>query len=190
MALTRTEVVDAAVAILDTWGLADLTMRRLAEALGVRAGALYWHYPNKQSLLAGVADAILAAVPPPGPGPWPDAVGAWALGLRAALLDHRDSADVVASTRAMGLVSVDVAGPAAARLADGGLPDAEARAAAQALVRYVLGHVAEEQAQADFDRLGPGRAGPQPERVDAASFAFGVRLLLDGVGALHPRVTP
>lgn len=188
MPLTRGDVVEAAMAILDAWGLADLTMRRLADALGVRAGALYWHYPNKQTLLAAVADAILAAVPEPAPGPWPDAVGAWALGLRAELLAHRDSADLVASTRAMGLVSVDAAAPAASRLAEAGLPDAEARAAAQALVRYVLGHVAEEQAQADFDRLGPGHAGPPADRVDAASFAFGVRLLLDGVGALRPRV--
>ena len=190
MALSRPDVLAAAVTILDTWGLADLTMRRLADALGVRAGALYWHYPNKQTLLAAIADAILAEAPAPASGPWADAVGDWALGLRGALLAHRDSADLVASTRAMGLGSVDVAAPAAGRIGAAARPAAAARAAGQALVRYVLGHVAEEQAQADFDRLGPGRSAPALDRVDADSFAFGVRLLLDGVGAIRPRVGP
>jgi hypothetical protein len=46
--------------ILDAYGLGDLSMRRLAERLGVKAGALYWHVANKQSLLAAVSDEILA----------------------------------------------------------------------------------------------------------------------------------
>ena len=64
MALTRRAIVEAGLRILDEYGLGDLSMRRVADALGVQAGALYYHVPNKQSLLAAVADEILAAQPP------------------------------------------------------------------------------------------------------------------------------
>jgi len=46
--------------LLDELGLPDLTMRRLASTLEVQPSALYWHFPNKQALLASVADQIIA----------------------------------------------------------------------------------------------------------------------------------
>lgn len=62
MQLTRESIVTAAVAILDTYGLADMTMRRVATSLGVAPGALYWHIANKQQLIAAIAEEILAPV--------------------------------------------------------------------------------------------------------------------------------
>ena len=56
MALSRDQVVDTAVEILRRYGLADLSMRRLARELGVAPGALYWHVTSKQELLVEVAD--------------------------------------------------------------------------------------------------------------------------------------
>ncbi|MBD4209720.1 TetR family transcriptional regulator, partial [Xanthomonas citri pv. citri] len=50
--LTAQDVVDAAVGILQDFGMGDLSMRRVAAVLGVQASALYWHVPDKQSLLA------------------------------------------------------------------------------------------------------------------------------------------
>ncbi len=59
MQLHKRDVVDAATAILDNYGIADLTMRRLGRELNVSPGALYWHFSNKQQLLGAVADRIL-----------------------------------------------------------------------------------------------------------------------------------
>jgi TetR/AcrR family transcriptional regulator, tetracycline repressor protein len=56
----REDVVGRALAVLDDYGLADLTMRRLGAELGVQPSALYHHFPNKQALLAAVADELLA----------------------------------------------------------------------------------------------------------------------------------
>ncbi len=61
MQLRRGDVLDGAMAILDEYGLGDLTMRKLATSLGVQPGALYWHFPNKQTLLGAMADRILDA---------------------------------------------------------------------------------------------------------------------------------
>lgn len=179
MPLTEDDVLDAACAILDNFGLADLTMRRLGETLGVRAGAVYHHVPNKQTLLARIADRIVADVPDAA-GDWRSGLAGWAAGLRASLLAHRDSADLVASTRAMGLGRRDAAGPAGAVLRGAGLSQADADAAASALLHLVLGHVAEEQARRDWERFG--RPAGQTHLSDPASFSLGVSLLLDGIG--------
>ncbi|WP_026918955.1 TetR/AcrR family transcriptional regulator [Gordonia shandongensis] len=83
MSNSRADILRAARRILAEHSLADLTMRRLATDLGVRPNALYWHFPNKQTMLAALADDILAAVPaqsdltdPTGPDPTgPDPTG-------------------------------------------------------------------------------------------------------------------
>ena len=56
--LRRGDVLDGAMAILDEYGLADLTMRRLATSLGVQPGALYWHFPTKEDLLLAAIDEL------------------------------------------------------------------------------------------------------------------------------------
>ena len=59
MQLHKRDVVEAATTLLDDYGIADLTMRRLARELSVSPGALYWHFANKQQLLGAIADRIL-----------------------------------------------------------------------------------------------------------------------------------
>ncbi|MBC7673951.1 MAG: TetR family transcriptional regulator, partial [Polaromonas sp.] len=63
MALSREHIVDAAMTILRSYGLASLSMRNLAKNLGVQPGALYWHVKSKQDLLVLLADRILATTP-------------------------------------------------------------------------------------------------------------------------------
>lgn len=180
MALSATHVLDAAREILDADGLEGLSMRRVAAALGVQPGALYHHVPDKQTLLAGVADQILEQVEEP-LGLWRDAVEAWTAGLRATLLAHRDSAELVSTARGFRLSRHDTTRHPATLLAAAGLPPDEARGAASALVHFVLGHVAEHQARLDWERFHAADPAAAPD-ADAA-FALGVGLLLDGVEA-------
>ncbi|GAA1397362.1 TetR family transcriptional regulator [Luteococcus peritonei] len=179
MALERDQVVEAAVGILDAWGLADLSMRRLAEALGVKAGALYWHVANKQTLLALVADRILAEVGAPettgGPA---EQLERWATRLRQVLLAHRDAAELVASALASGLCDEDpVRLPQQALLRHGAEPQ-DARRGGRALLHLVLGHVVEEQNAATLHRLG---LRPGLTEGDDEDFAFAVAALVDGL---------
>src|SRR5690242_18644555 len=57
-ALSRNVVADRALALADSEGLDALTIRRLATELGVTPMALYWHFRNKEELLAGLADQV------------------------------------------------------------------------------------------------------------------------------------
>src|SRR5690625_3315208 len=57
--LNRETIIDTALSILNSFGLADMTMRRVAKQLDVAPGALYWHFKNKQELIGATARRIL-----------------------------------------------------------------------------------------------------------------------------------
>ena len=58
--LSREHVLDAALQIVETEGIDGLTIRGLAGKLGVAATAIYWHVGDKQALLDGVAELVIA----------------------------------------------------------------------------------------------------------------------------------
>jgi TetR/AcrR family tetracycline transcriptional repressor len=55
-------VVERALAIVDAEGLDALTIRKVADAFGVTPMALYWHFANKEALLAAVGDAVVSSL--------------------------------------------------------------------------------------------------------------------------------
>jgi AcrR family transcriptional regulator len=60
--LSKDAVVERGLAIADAEGLDALTIRRLANELGVTPMALYWHFRSKEALLTGLADRIWAEI--------------------------------------------------------------------------------------------------------------------------------
>ncbi|QUQ64385.1 TetR/AcrR family transcriptional regulator [Kutzneria sp. CA-103260] len=60
--LTREQIVEAAVALLDAEGIDGLSMRRLGERLGNAATAVYWHVKSKDNLITLAGDAVWAEV--------------------------------------------------------------------------------------------------------------------------------
>ena len=60
--LSREAVVDHALGVADTDGLAAVSIRRIAQDLGVTPMALYWHVQNKDELLAAMGDRILETI--------------------------------------------------------------------------------------------------------------------------------
>ena len=111
MALDRRRIVTEAVALLDERGLDGVTLRKLAQRLGVQAPTLYWHIPNKAALVTAIAEEILTEQfdHPERPGPdvrWQDWLSCLAQRLRQALLAHRDGARVVSAAQS----SVTMAG--------------------------------------------------------------------------------
>jgi AcrR family transcriptional regulator len=82
--LTLDRITAAALALLADGDLADLTMRRLAEALGTQAGSLYRHVASREELLVHLLDAALADLLPP-------ALGDWRAGAAQLSHDHRQA---------------------------------------------------------------------------------------------------
>jgi AcrR family transcriptional regulator len=63
--LSRDHVLRAAVALADEIGINALSMRKLAEDLGVVPMALYKHVTDKDKLLDGMVDIVVSEVEPP-----------------------------------------------------------------------------------------------------------------------------
>lgn len=201
MQLHKRDVVDKATEILDTYGIADLTMRRLARELDVTPGALYWHFASKQELLGAVADRVLqpalAALPGPAtPNSWRSTVVVIGDRLRDALLSHTDGAELVSASfsagqsAALAQILAELAGAAT----DAGVAPGRAELAARTVLYYVLGFTVDEQSRMQWDAAGALAAGQsvlEPAAdgaggVDTASspgeaFAFGLELLIDGM---------
>ena len=181
----RSEVVDTALRLLDDYGLADLTMRRLARELNVSPGALYWHVDSKQALLGAVADRILRSVAAVEPGDeWRDAMLAVGTALRDALLSTTDGAELVSACVAAGTSrgADDVLTRLTDAAAAADIDAAHAPLVARTLVHYVLGFTADEQSRLQWDAAG---ALAEEQSVlggdPSARFAFGMRLLIAGV---------
>jgi AcrR family transcriptional regulator len=87
--LNRDRVLQAAVGLADEVGIEALSMRRLAEELGVVPMALYKHVANKEQLLDGMVEEIVAEIDPPRADvEWKSAVRLRILSARQALLRH------------------------------------------------------------------------------------------------------
>ena len=166
--LNRKKIVSTAVDILQQYGLADLTMRRLARALDVAPGALYWHFPNKQALLGGIAEAILTAVPAR-PGSATD----YCSFLFDALTSLRDGADITLAAVASGTLDRDLAEELSAEL-DAELSHEGACSAldgAKLLLRFVFGSVLELQARQSVAMNLGTPAGKQEQEQEQAQGA-------------------
>ncbi len=181
MALTRAQVVATAVRILRTYGLADLSMRRLARELDVQPGALYWHVASKQELLVDVAAALLAEVPPPRDDLPPiEALSALATALHAALASVPDAADVVGMAYA-----AERGSPTALRhlrdwVSRAGVSADSCEAVTDLVVHHVLGSVALEQNERQVLAVDPKHVARTAAEV-AKSFEVGLGVILRGI---------
>jgi AcrR family transcriptional regulator len=94
--LNREAVIQAALGMLDAVGVAGLSMRALADRLGVKAASLYWHIRDKDQLLELVAESVLdrVTVTTPAAG-WRPQVTAACDELAGFLKVHRGAATVV-----------------------------------------------------------------------------------------------
>lgn len=96
--LSRDRVLRAAVALADETGIESLSMRKLAQELGVVPMALYKHVANKEQLLDGMVDVVVGEIEPPDPeSDWKSAVRRRILSARRALVGHPWAARVIQS---------------------------------------------------------------------------------------------
>lgn len=171
--LTRDQVLEAALEILDKEGLAALSMRRVAAAVKVEAMSLYNHVADKQDLLNGLVDLVLARITlPDATVPWDARLEALANGIYNALIVHPALVTVLASEQGQpkdlrvlqGMDSI------LAALAESGLSPHQQVNAYRSLLSMCIGFVVAHTqglttsataAQAEWDRQGPTRWNPE-----------------------------
>jgi AcrR family transcriptional regulator len=196
------QVLAAARELVLSHGTEPLTMRRLADHLGVAPNTLYSHYPNKAALMDAVLDSLLGDIE------LPDLTGVdWRDGLvlimdesRKLLLSHTDLLPLLFSRPMRGPNVVRLAEASLSLLARGGVDGPKAVLALRALLMLTFGWVAIEaprrlepdpasrQAETYVAYSGPG-AGPRMAELGdplsrqppEASFGTSLRWLIDGI---------
>ena len=88
--LSRERVLRAALALADEGGIESLTMRKLGQELGVEAMSLYNHVANKDDIVDGIVELVLAEIEvPSSEGDWKTEVRRTAISSHEVFLRHR-----------------------------------------------------------------------------------------------------
>jgi AcrR family transcriptional regulator len=161
--LTRGQVVSEALAIVSAVGAQSLTMRGLADRLGVVPGALYRHVRSKEQLHDLVLDAVLGEIDLRADGSldWAGQVTALAGQLRAVLEDHPGIAALLKSRDLISPHSLALAEAFLAPLHQAGLPARQAVLAYRLLYDYTVGFALGDRAAPGEQRLQNAQTGRQ-----------------------------
>jgi AcrR family transcriptional regulator len=210
--LTAERVIDAGLELADRDGLDGLSMRTLAQRLGVVPMALYKHVTNKDDLLDGMVDRVWAEVDAPTvEAGWRAGMRRRALSLRQALLRHRWAVGLMESRPKPGPANLFQHDAMMGCLRRSGFSFRTAVHVTSALDAYVYGFALQEKTLpfATAEESGEVAARTQeatpPELAQHfpyllevvrelavsgydydAEFATGLDLILDGVERLRP----
>jgi AcrR family transcriptional regulator len=205
--LSRERVIRTAVAVADEKGAAALTMRAIAEPLGVEAMSLYHHVAGREDILDGMVDAVFAEIDlPPRDADWKSALRHRADSARAVLLRHPWAVGLMDSRSQPGPATLRHHDAVIGTLRAGGFSVPMAAHAVSLLDSYLYGFVLQElslpfRGAAELDEVAgailrdmPADTYPhltelatehvlKPGYDYADEFTFGLTLILD---ALHP----
>ena len=209
--LTREEIIKEALALLDEHGPGALSMRRLADRLGVAPNALYYRVRGKADLVDGLIDQVYAGLDlePDPSGDWSQQLTTLSQSIRAHLLAHPAVVPYALQQPGLGPHSLRLGEAIYDILRPAGFSDQAVVGTVYALLTYILGFVALEVPRAGTDpqtsdefvrrmwaffaALPPGEF---PHTVELApllaristddQFQFGIRTFLAGLQAQQP----
>ncbi|GIH22676.1 TetR family transcriptional regulator [Acrocarpospora phusangensis] len=139
-------MLEAAIRVADRGGVEAITMRRVAQELGVEAMSLYHHVTNKDAILDGVVDMVFAAIKLPGVAydDWRDAIRARASSARSVLSQHSWALGLMDSRRNPGPATLRHHDAVLGVLREAGFTLAMAAHAVSLIDSYVGGFVLQE----------------------------------------------
>ena len=205
--LNREAVLAGAVALADELGSTEaLTIRKLAEHLGVKPMSIYHHVANKDEILDGMVDSVFAEIELPSvDGQWREEMRRRAHSARSALGRHPWAAGMLDSRTNPGPATLTHHDTVIACLRANGFKPADVAHAVAAIDAYVYGFALQEAAlpndgsgdlvelvddlMATFAASFPNLAWFTAEHVTQPGYAFGhefdfgLELVLDGLAA-------
>jgi len=203
--LSRDRVLSAAVAIADAGGVGSLTIRSLADKLGVKPMSVYHYVANKEEILDAIVDLVFAEVELPRPGgDWQAEMRRRAVSARQVLGRHPWAIALLQSRTSPGPATLRHHDAFIGTLREAGFSVAMTAHALALIDSYVYGFAlqeatlpfdtAEEAAEvgeAMFARMAPDQYPHltaftvehvlQPGYDYGAEFEYGLDLVLDGL---------
>lgn len=142
--LTRERVVAAGIELADRDGIESISMRRLAQELGVEAMSLYTHVRNKEDLLDGMVDAVIGKIPMSADGAdWKTSLRQMVLAARSVVLTHPWAPRPIESRTTPGPATMRYLNTVLGVLREGGFTVAQAHHALHILGSRLLGFTQE-----------------------------------------------
>lgn len=191
--LTPDAIRDAALRLIDEHGLAELSMRRLADALGVQPSSLYSHYATKDEVLDAVANLVITEVDTSGfTHGWRDGLLAWARSYHAVLTAHPHCVPLIASGTQRREQFLEMANSVHGGLVGAGWPPRRATEISGAVKYLVIGAASTpfasgfaDDIQVYLDRYPhltqAHRLRSAAKRIDRDSFELGLTTLIRGL---------
>ena len=189
--ISREQILDAAIEILEEGGLGKVSMRRVGRALGVEAMSLYRHVDGKAGLLDGLHERLLGRMGPVmATGDWRHDLEAHARAFRQLLRRYPSAVPLFARRAAITPGSVAYLELGLTILAEAGLPPRQALFAFQALYELVVGHAQFQRGHDETPALDgfPRAAAALGDGYDPdTGFDFALTCLLDGIAGRAQR---
>lgn len=184
--LSRSQVVDAALAIIEAGGFDGMTIRSLAAELGVAPMSLYRHVRDKDDLLDEVVDRLLAASwrPSAATSAWRHWVLETADRLRALLVSQPAALRAFLRHPVLSPAAIERMEAFLSVLAGAGLGEDEAWEAFATIHTYTVGFAALEASRAGWappDGMNDDHAGRLASITTPQQFAEGLGWLLDAL---------
>ncbi|MFE3574773.1 TetR/AcrR family transcriptional regulator [Lysinibacillus sp. NPDC059133] len=144
--LSNKRIIQATLDILDSYGAAGLSMRRLGTTLNVEAASLYHHVPNKEALIQQVIDdvSIKAVVDEATVLPWTQTFHAFATNFRNILKAHPGVVPLVAIHSVSEETGAKLAVPLIAAMEKTKASPEEVLFIIQSIAVFVIGHALAE----------------------------------------------
>ncbi|MCH5585001.1 TetR/AcrR family transcriptional regulator C-terminal domain-containing protein [Shimazuella sp. AN120528] len=165
--LSRDRIVEAALQLLLQMNLKELSMRKIASKLDVKAAALYYHVKNKDELLQLLTDEISVQMGEEWLNPsltWREQIMEWSSAFRKALKAYPNAVDIFTETIAISYHRLLQIEWLYSVLAKAGFGDEQIPWAASMLKNHVVGFVAEEVRKTGFANK------EEDSRVEAESY--------------------
>jgi AcrR family transcriptional regulator len=172
--LTVPDIVDCAMRLIEREGVTKLTMRHLADALGMSSMITYYYVKSKNEMLDLVIERVWQDIPMPAAeiGDWQERLRVLVLSVREALIKYPGLVQVI-QTRPLAPSAREIAEFCDQLLIEAGMDETMVYGVFFALYHYMLGAIPSE-IQA---RSGGAVAGDEL----AARFAIGLDVVLEGV---------
>jgi AcrR family transcriptional regulator len=145
MSQRRQEIVDAAMAIADKGGLDAVSMRTVAERVGVTPMALYRHFDGKVALLDGMVERLVISLQPERlTGTWDERLTALAHAYRGVAQRHPWSAQLLFSRPSVTPDAVQVTEFIYTAIRQAGVPEPQVGRLERLVTTFVIGYAASE----------------------------------------------
>lgn len=207
--LTRERILEAALRLADESGIEALSMRKLGQILGYEAMSLYNHVANKDDLIDGILDLVLAeAEEPSADGPWDEAVRSSALSVHGVLRQHPWACELLLSGKHIRPGRLRYMDALLGRLRSAGFSADTTYHAYHVLDAHIFGFslwqaghssggMSMEDVRPLLERMIPAEVYPHLHEhgeqhftpgphQDVSAFAYGLDLIVDGLKRMNP----